>query len=169
MVHFHFSFSTISTSLIITKHFFYRYYSYMAFRTCSLLLKRSQFFGLFIVWSTTVGSIRSSGVGLIYNASFTVPYFDRAMNVSSCNECLCTMFSHSMNTSILSLNCIVENSNGIICELFSQTTTLTSNNSQIKMNLRSTFYFQLLPVDGQSGSTAVPLATTQEGAYFIFQ
>lgn len=133
------------------------------------MLKRSQFFVLCVVWSTyTVGNIRSFGVGIMYNASFTIPYFDTAMNVSSCNQCLCAMFPPSMNSSILSLNCIVENPHGIICELFNQTITLASNSSQIKINLRSTFHFRLLTVIGQSEPTSAPRVTTQEGAYFIY-
>jgi hypothetical protein len=137
------------------------------------MLRRSQFFGLFIVWSSyAVVSALPSAVGVIYNASFTMLYFGTTMNASSCYECLCAMFSPSMNTSMLSLNCIDENSSGVICQLLNQTFTLNSNNSQIKINRRSTFYFQLLQMGDQSESTSVPRltstsVTTQQGACFI--
>ena len=137
------------------------------------MLERPQLFGLLIVWSAIVGSSHASGMGVVHNASFVMPYFGTIMNASSCNECLCAMFSPSMNSSILSLNCIDENSNGVICQLFNHTITSSSNNSQIKISLRSTFYFQLLPVGDPSESTLVPrltstTVTTQEGAYLTF-
>lgn len=97
-----------------------------------------------------------------------MPYFDTAMHALSCNECLCAMFLSSMNSSILSLNCVADNNNGVICELFNQTITQNLNSSQIKINLRSTFYFQLLSVYGQSQPTSASRASTEKRTYFIF-
>jgi hypothetical protein len=91
---------------------------------------------------TTVGSIR---VGIIKNASLFTNCSYLTMNASTCNECSCAMLYPVQNVSILSLNCYVNSSSSVSCELFIGVAYLSSCSYQIKNDLSSTFYFQQLP------------------------
>jgi hypothetical protein len=112
---------------------------------------------IFFCALTTVGSIR---VGIIQNASLFTNCSYLTMNASTCNECSCTMLYPVQNVSILSLNCYVNSSSSVSCELFIGAAYLSSCSYQIKNNSTSTFYFQRLPSINQLTTVAVTTMQT---------
>jgi hypothetical protein len=113
---------------------------------------------------TSVGSIR---VGIIQNASLLTNCPHLTMNASTCNECSCTMLYLSQNVSIVSLNCYVDSSSSVSCELFTAATYLSSCSYQIENNSNSTFYFQQLPSSNPSATAAMATEQTITGREFL--
>ena len=85
-----------------------------------------------------IGVIRNAS--LMMNSSSTI-----TNNQSTCNACLCAMLMSSGNSSILSLNCYINNNSSVNCELFTMTNYQISPFYEIKINFSSTFYFLQLP------------------------
>jgi len=126
-------------------------------------------FGLNLVFFCALTSVSSILVGIIQNASLVTNCSYSTMNASMCNECLCTMLYLSKNVSIVSLNCHVDSSNSVSCDLFTTGTYLNSCFYLMENNLNSTFYFQQLPWSNPSTATAVmDTVQTLTGRKFIF-
>jgi hypothetical protein len=131
------------------------------------LLTNMMLFALNLVFFcafTGVGSIR---IGIIQNASLLTNCSHLTMNALTCNECSCTMLYSSKNVSILSLNCYVNNSSSVSCELFTAATYLSSCSYQMKNNSNSTFYFQQLPSSNPSATAAMATIQTVTGREFV--
>ncbi len=109
-------------------------------------------FTLNLVFFFVLPSINSMRIGIIRNASLLTNCSYLTMNVSTCNECSCTMFNSSQNLSILSLNCHINNISSVTCELFTAVTYLNTCFYQMENNSNNIFYFQQLPSTNQSMS-----------------
>jgi hypothetical protein len=116
---------------------------------------KMMFITLFTCWLIAASGISAISVGVIYHASLITSNPNRTINGSNCDKCLCTLFT----SPISSLNCLANNSVGVICELFAGGSYLGLNSSQMKINLNSTFYFRL-STQSEITSTAV---TTSKG------
>jgi len=124
-------------------------------------------FALNLVFFCVLTSAGSIYVGIIRNASLITNCSHLTMNASTCNECSCTMLYLTQNVSILSLNCYVNNSSSVSCELFTAATYLSSCSYQMKNDSNSTFYFQQLPLSNQSTTTAMATIQTVTGREFV--
>jgi hypothetical protein len=122
---------------------------------------------LILILFTASNNISATQVGVIYNASLTTFPSNRTISASSCNECLCTMLNFTGNTSILSLNCYTNNTDTVICELFSPAAYASSYVYSMENNSNSTFYFQQLPSIVQSETTTEMMMATSEGMNHI--
>jgi len=124
-------------------------------------------FALNLVFFCTFASVGSIYIGIIRNASLITNCSHLTMNVSTCNECSCTMLNLSQNVSILSLNCYVNSSSSVSCELFTAATYLSSCSYQMENNSNSTFYFQQLPSSNQSLTVTMTTIQTLTGRELV--
>ncbi len=124
-------------------------------------------FALNLVFFCVLPNINSMRIGIIRNASLLTNCSYLTMNVSTCNECLCTMLNSSQNVSILSLNCHINNISSVSCELFIAATYLNGCSYQMENNFNSSFYFQQLPSTNQSISVVTTTVQTLTGKKFV--
>ncbi|UJR18592.1 hypothetical protein I4U23_005499 [Adineta vaga] len=115
-------------------------------------------FNVFIV----VTIIHAIEIGTIFNVSLIINSTNEIINKSSCHECLCILINSMGNNLILSLNCIIENNNTVICELFNSLTYENSSYYQMKNNSNSIFYFRQLPSIEQWENTMTMMELTTE-------
>jgi hypothetical protein len=108
---------------------------------------------LFTFWLIAVSGNNAISIGVISHASLIGFNSNMTINGLNCNECLCKMFTSSM----FSLNCLTNNSDVVICQMFSDGIYLGLNASQMKMNLNSTFYFRM---SNQSEITTAQMMTS---------
>ena len=99
-----------------------------------------------MIYFAMTNGISAVGIGVIQNASLMMNSSSTITNnQSTCNACLCAMLMSSGNSSILSLNCYINNISSVNCELFTMANYQISPFYKIKINFSSTLYYLQLP------------------------
>lgn len=104
----------------------------------------------------TLKAILGINIGVIHQASMVFAYANTSMYASNCNECLCAMLMPSVNEFIVLMNCYTNSSNNVLCQMFSNSSSLNSSGFQLDSNVNSTCYFHswlinyLVPITTQA-------------------
>ena len=122
-----------------------------------------KFIIMIVVLLTTNNTIRARSVGIIRNSSLRLNHSSNStIYRSSCNECLCDLFTDTESESIVSLNCLMLNTSRVTCQLFNEGDYQTSSSYQMQINSNIIFYFLQLPSNNPSiVTTTTKLATTE--------
>ena len=107
---------------------------------------------LLTVYSLMAVHTAAVSLGILPHGALVNTNSNTTMNASDCRACVCAMFASS---NILALNCFLNYSNGVVCQLFNNATYLQSNSTEIEINLNSTLYFRQLPIRNQFNKTVV--------------
>ena len=127
-----------------------------------------KFIIMVLVLLTMNDTIIGRSVGVIRNSSLRLnPSSNITIYRSTCNECLCDMFTDTRNKSIVSLNCFILNTSRVACQLFNEGDYQTSSSYQIEINSNSIFYFLQLPSNDPPILTTTSRPAATEGKISI--
>ena len=105
-----------------------------------------KFLVMIMIYLAMNSSISAVSIRVIQNASLMMNSSSTIINnQSTCNACLCAMLMSSGNSSILSLNCYINNNSSVDCELFTMGNYQIFPYYKIKIKFNSTLYFLQLP------------------------
>ena len=114
-----------------------------------------------MITGVSVGTMRNSLLKLDPSSNMTI-------SRSKCNECICAMFFPSTgNASIISLNCLIIDTDQVTCQLFTESNYQISSSYEIEVNLSSIFYFRQLPSISPSTRMTSERVTTIEGNSYL--
>ncbi len=177
--------------IIIAKHYFLDFYRQKHIFKCSykfsfskhtllflifLLLRQDlyycykmKFIAIIIVFLAVNNSISAVRVGIIRNASLMLTVSSNiTINRSTCNECVCVTLAITGNSSIVSLNCYINDIYRVVCQLFTMTDYWFSSFYKIETNFNSTFYFLQLPLSNPTETAITDIVTSSEGSILYF-
>jgi hypothetical protein len=128
-----------------------------------------KFIAIIIVLFATNNAISAIRVGFIRNTSLMLTVSSNiTMNQSTCDECVCATLVIPGNSSIVSLNCYINDIYRVVCKLFTMTDYWFSSFYKIETNFNSTFYFLQLPFSNQSEKTTTDTVTTSQSRILCF-
>ena len=108
----------------------------------------------FLLHYITTVRLLAVQVGYIPHASLAMPSPTATVTMTTCEQCLCTMFN--TNGSISALNCYASEASRVGCELFMPDTLPASFESSMKINWSSQFYYRQSILNNQTETTPVP-------------